>query len=182
MATEFDKIKNLVGWRSKLDELLEAAREVAKDEDLDARLAVADRLTQFIIQNPPAVADDPGTAEYDDMDRIARQAHDALLLNSIQERVAGIMSHTAELAMLRKRVEGRTAANHAAAASIRLEKARRLVDSTTATVAAMLDLKKDIERAAESGEEGADFAALAKQLQTLVERLQTLRSDVEAIR
>src|SRR5262245_61483182 len=150
MATEFDRIKNLDGWRAKLDELLEIARDAAKNDDLDARLAIADRLTQFIIRNPPVVMEDPATAEYDDMDRIAREAHDALLLTSIEERVAGIMSRTAELATLRKRVEGRTAANRAAASSIRLEKARHVVDSTTATVAAMMDLKKDIERAADS--------------------------------
>lgn len=179
MASEFDKIKNLAGWRAKLDELLEAARAVAQNDDLDARLKVADRLTEFIVNNPPALPDDPATAEYEDMDRVAKDAHDALLLATIQERVAGIMSQTAELAALRKKVEGRTSANREAAASIRLEKARRVVAATTDAVAAMMDLKKEIERAAEGGIQDADTAALGKQLVTLIERIQTLRSDVE---
>jgi hypothetical protein len=181
MASEFDKIKNLAGWRAKLDELLKAAREVAQDDDLDKRLAVADRLTRFIVNNPPALPDDPATAEYDDMDRVAKDAHDALLLATIQERVAGIMSKTAELASLRKKIEGRTAANREAAASIRLEKARRVVEATTGAVSAMKDLKKEIEQGIGSGVEDADLAALGKQLDTLIERIQTLRSNVETI-
>jgi hypothetical protein len=181
MASEFDKIKNLAGWRAKLDELLAAARAVAQNDDLDARLKVADRLTEFIIKNPPALPDDPATTEYEDMDRVAKEAHDALLLATIQERVASIMSKTAELAALRKKIEGRAAANREAAASIRLEKARRVVAATTDAVAAMTELKKEIERAADSEVQDADMAALGKQLDTLITRIQTLRSDVETI-
>ena len=181
MATEFDKIKTIAGWRAKLDELLKAARSAAKVDDLDARLEVADRLTQFIICNPPALADDPATAEYDDMDGIAKDTHDALLLATIEERVTGIVSKTAELAALRKKVEGRTNANLEAAASIRLEKARRVVDSTTAAVSAMIDLKKEVEHTSASGVENADLAALAKQLESVITQVQTLRQDVETI-
>jgi hypothetical protein len=181
MASEFDKIKNLAGWRAKLDELLQAARAAAQDDDLDARLEVADRLTEFIVNNPPALTDDLATAEYADMDRVAKDAHDALLLVTIQERVAGIMSKTAELAALRKQIEGRAAANREAAASIRLEKARRVVAATTDAVTAMLDLKREIERAADSGIQDADLVALGKQLDVLIGSTQTLRSDVESI-
>jgi len=181
MASEFDKIKNLAGWRAKLDELLQAARTAAQTDELDARLKVADRLTEFIVNNPPTLTDDPATAEYEDMDRVAKDAHDALLLATIQERVAGIMSKTAELAALRKKIEGRAAANREAAASLRFEKARRVVMATTDSVAAMMDLKKEIERAADAGIQDADMVALGKQLDVLIERTQTLRNDVETI-
>jgi hypothetical protein len=83
-----------------------------------------------------------------------------LLLGAIQERVALIMSKTAELAALRKTVEDRTAANRKAASSIRLEKARRVVDATTEAVATMVDLRNEINR--NSSEDG-DMAVLAKQ-------------------
>lgn len=181
MPSEFDKIKNLAGWRAKLDELLQAARAVALSDDLDARLDVADRLTEFIVNNPSALPDDLASAEYADMDRVAKDAHDALLLDTIQARVAGIMGKTAELAALRKQIESRTAANRETAASIRLEKARRVVAATTDAVASMMDLKKEIERAADSGIEDADLVALGKQLDNLIERTQTLRSQVETI-
>ncbi len=181
MATEFDKIKNLAGWRAKLDELLAAARATAKIEDLDLRLEIADRLTEFIIHNPPVLANNPSTAEYEEMDRVAKEAHDGLLLASIQERVATIMSKTAEMAALRKKIEVQTAADRKAAASIRLEKARRVIDATTEAVAAMNDLKKEIDGTSKSEVQGGDMTALGKKLETLIANFQGLRGEVERI-
>ena len=181
MATEFDKIKNLAGWRAKLDELLAAARDAAKIDDLDQRLEVADRLTAFIINNPPVLSSDPSTLEYDDMDRVAKEAHDGLLLATIQERVAVIMSKTAELAALRKKIEGRSAANRKAAESIQLEKVRRVVDATTEAVSAMTDLKKQIDSAQENGLQNEEMLALGQKLETLIASIQTVRSEVETI-
>ena len=178
MATEFDRIKSLAGWRAKLEELLGAAREAAQQDDFDTRLEVADRLTQFIVCNPPEVPDDPETAEYTEMDRLAKEAHDGLLLASIQERVAAIMSRTAEFAALRKQIEAQANANAQAAASIRLEKARKVVDATTNAVAAMMDLKKQVESAAKDGQ-ASDFTALGKQLEKAIESIQALRHEVE---
>jgi len=179
--TEFDKIKNLAGWRAKLDELLADARHAAQQDDLDDRLKMADRLTQFIIRNPPTLPEDPASAEYEEMDRIARECHDALLLDAIQQRVATIMGRTAELAALRKKFDSQTAANQQAAASIRLEKARKVVESTTAAVAAMMDLKKELERTIEAGGADAEISTLAKQVGTLIGKLQAARNDVETI-
>jgi len=180
-TTEFDKVKGLAGWRAKLDELLADARAVAQNDDLDSRLEMADRLTQFIIRNPPTLPEDPASAEYEEMDRIARECHDALLLEAIQQRVVAIMGRTAELAALRKKFDAQTSANQQAAASIRLEKARRVVESTTAAVAAMMDLKKELDGAIDAGAADADISALAKTVGTLIEKLQAVRSDVETI-
>lgn len=180
-TTEFDKIKGLAGWRAKLDELLAAARDAAQEDDLDVRLEMADRLTQFIIRNPPSVPEDPASAEYDEMDRIARESHDALLLDAIQQRVAAIMGRTAELATLRKKFDNQTSLNQQTAASIRLEKARKVVESTTAAVAAMMDLKRELEGAIDAGVADADISTLVKQVGNLIEKLQAVRSDVETI-
>jgi len=180
-TNEFARIKDLAGWRAKLDELLADARDAAQQADLDARLDMADRLTEFIIRNPPTVPEDPASAEYEEMDRIARECHDALLVQAIQERVAAIMGRTAELAALRKKFDSQTSANQQAAASIRLEKARKVVESTTAAVAAMMDLKKELERTIEAGGAGTDITTLARQVGTLVEKLQAVRNDVETI-
>lgn len=179
MASEFDNISDLAGWRKKLDELLAAAREAATKDGLDPRLEVSERLTKFIIRNPPAVAGDPVSGEYESMDRVAREASDALLLGTIQERVAAIVGRTTELATLRKKIDNRTAANRESAASIRLEKARRVVDATTEAVAALIDLKKEIEEASGSGVDLAELKALAKKIDALVSRAQTLRNEVE---
>ena len=180
-TTEFDKIKGLAGWRAKLDELLADARDAAQKDDLDARLEMADRLTEFVIRNPPTLPEDPASAEYEEMDRIARECHDALLLQAIQQRVAAIMGRKAELAALRKKFDSQTSANQQTAASIRLEKARKVVESTTAAVGAMMDLKKELQNAIDAGVADTDITALAKQVTALVERLQAVRSDVETI-
>jgi len=179
MPSEFDKIKGLDRWRAKLEELLSAARGAAAADDLDARLEIADRLTEFIIRNPPALAQDPASLAYEEMDRIAKEAHDGLLLASIQERVAAIAGRTAELARLTKEVESQVAENEKAAATLRLEKARRMVDATTGAIATMLDLKKELECAAATGASQADWEALATEINTLVARIQKLRNDVE---
>jgi hypothetical protein len=185
MASEFDNIADLAGWRKKLDELLTAARTAAAQDDIDVRLEVSDRLTKFIVKNPPSIPGDPASSEYDAMDRIAREASDGLLLATIQQRVAAIVSRTTELAAIRKKIDSRTAANRDEAASIRLEKARRVVDATTEAVAAMTDLKKELEDAVKdsgnAGGSGTDFSELAKKIDGLISRIQSVRSEVETV-
>ncbi len=185
MPSEFDNITDLAGWRKKLDELLTTARTVAAQDDIDPRLEVSDRLTKFIVKNPPSTPGDPASSEYESMDRVAREASDGLLLATIQERVAAIVSRTTELASVRKKIDSRTAANKAEAASIRLEKARRVVDATTEAVAAMIDLKKDLERAFKeagiAGDSGTDFSELAKKIDGLISRIQSVRNEVETV-
>lgn len=185
MPSEFDNITNLDGWRKKLDELLLAAREAGANEDLSVRLDVSDRLTKFIIRNPPSIPGDAATSEFDSMDRIAREASEGLLLATMQERLAAIVNKTTELATLRKKIDGRTAANQVEAASIRLEKARRVVDATTEAIAAMADLKKAIDEARDddtaSGASDAEFRDLAKKIDAAISRIQSLRNDVETL-
>ncbi len=181
MPNEFDNIKNLAGWRNKLDELLIEARKAAQTDDLESRLQMADRLTEFIINNPPAIQGDPASAEYEEMDRIARECHDALILDSVQQRVSSIMSRTAELAVLRKKFDSTTASNQKAALVISLEKTRRVVESTTAAIAAMADLKKDIEQSVATGSTDPDISALANQIGLLIEKLQSVCNHVESI-
>jgi hypothetical protein len=174
MATEFDKINDLPGWRAKLDELIAAAREAMQDDDLDKRMAIANRLTDFIVYNPPALPEDLSTAEYEEMDRVAKGIHDALLLATIRERVAAIMSTTAELAAYRKKIEGRPTAAATASAKV-----RRVVNASTAAIAAMADLKKEIERAASGRAPDPKMTALGTQLAALIDAVQTFRNEVE---
>ena len=163
-------------WRDTLADLLEEARAEAQNDSLDARLAVADSLHDFIMNNPPSLPDQPETAEFDEMDAIARKAHDGLLLDGISGRVAAIMSQTAELAALTKKVQGQTAANQQAAKSIQLEKAQKVIASVTDTVNALKDLKTQIENQPLTDD---GLAALAKKLGKVMETLQDLRTEVE---
>jgi hypothetical protein len=178
MATEFDNLRGLAAWRAKLDELLAAAGATAQKDDLEARLTIADRLTQFTINSPPALASDPASAEYDEMDRIARKCRDALEDDAIEQRVAAITNRTAELAALRKKFESQTTANQQSAASIRLERVRRVLESTTAAVTAMGDLKKELDQTIAGGAATPEVIALATQVAGLIDRLQAVRKDV----
>lgn len=163
-------------WRDKLAELLEQARDVAQDDSLDTRLAVADSLQDFILNNPQALPDQPETAEFDEMDAIARKAHDGLLLDAISSRVAAIMAETAEFVGLTKKMQNQIAANQQAAKAIQLEKAQKVVSSTTAAVIAMKDLKAQLENQPAT-EEG--ITDLIKKLGKAMQSLQDVRTAVE---
>ena len=78
--------------------------------------------------------------------------------------------------------DNETTANQQSAASIRLEKARKVVESTTAAVSAMTDLKNELDKAIDAGAADADIKQLAKQVGTVIEKLQDVRTNVEAIR
>ena len=164
-------------WRDKLTGLLEKARTVAQSASLDDRLALADELQAFIIDNPPSLIDEPETLEFEEMDRIARGAHDGLLVAAIDERLAVIMGHTAELAGLAKKIQVQTAANEKAARSLRFEKAQKVVSTTTATVIAIKELKEQVESQTLADE---DLSDLNKKLAKTLESLLDLRTAVES--
>lgn len=170
------KPETIQKWRDKLESLLGRAEAVA-GEPLSARLAVAKQLQDFILDNPSAVDDDPDTAVFTEMDAIATKAHDALLLAALEERIAGIASRSAELAGLEKKIATQTTANEKAAKAIRLEKATQVVNSVTAAVNSIKDLKATIEANPSSTE---DFEALLEKLADAMATLQKVRAAVES--
>ena len=168
--------KIIAKWRSTLSGLLDEAQGVAQNDDLTERLKVAADLQDFIMNNPQSLPDQPETAEFDEMDAIARKAHDGLLLDGISSRVAAIMGQTAEFASLTKKIQAQTAADQQAAKSIQLEKAQKVVASVTDTVNAIMDLKKQLETQPATADGLAD---LIKKLGKAVQTLQDLRTQVE---
>jgi hypothetical protein len=170
--------KTIKKWRDKLSALLERARGVAQTDSLADRLEVAEELQAFILDNPPVLVAQPETLEFEEMDKIARQAHNGLLLDAINDRIAVIMGQTAELAGLTKKVQGQTAANEKAAKALRFEKAQKVVSSATQTVIAIKELAAQIET---QPAEEADIVDLEKKLSKALETLQELRAAVEAV-
>lgn len=169
--------KLVTKWRDILAKLLEKADDAATEPDLNVRRGVARSLQEFIIDNPPFVADEPESAVFREMDEIATKAHDALLLSVIEDRVAAIAARSVELAGLEKKIAVQTAANDKEAKSIRLEKATAVVSSITSAVSSIKALKAQLEEAPGSEE---DLTALVRQLGRAVESLQALRTAVEA--
>jgi flagellin-specific chaperone FliS len=165
MSTEFDNVTGFDGWSGALAGLLEAAQDASAGDDLAKRTAVARRLGTYILKSPPG-------GDFDALDDIAKQTAIDLLKQNMDERNQAIMKNVAELASLTKTLQAGARANLTAAGSIRLERARAVVDHATDTVRALTELRASLNE--ETDEE------LAKKLENLVRRLQDLRNLVEA--
>src|SRR5688500_7443931 len=132
-------------WRTKLGELLEKARASAQTINLDERLKLADELQAFIMGNPPSVPDQPETAEFEEMDKIAHAVHQGLLQTAISDRLAIIVGQTAEFAVLTKKIKSQTEANVREAQSIRFEKTQKVLAAVNQTVVAIKELTQQVD-------------------------------------
>lgn len=93
MSTEFDSLQSASEWSAKLAELLAAARAAAEGSD-EERLAVAQRLTDFIASSFPA------NEEIRRLDEIASAAARALAEQVSTDAMGRIASRTAVLETL----------------------------------------------------------------------------------
>ena len=165
MATEFDKIKDLDGWQAKLKELLTAAEKASARNDDNERLAVAARLNRFVLESSP------NTDEIVALDQLATTAARELSLDVVGDALDRIAARTARLRAITKQLDAVTARAEQAAASLRLEKAHRVIDAFTEAVRAVDDLDKVLE-------DGTDDQ-LRKRLSKLTISLVALRGELD---
>jgi len=163
--SEFDNIKGSEAWRAKLDELLAAAEAAAKQDDIQVRLSVNSRLTEFITNSRP------NTPEILALDKIAADAGQDLMRRTIDERIASIRGRSAELAQIGKQFDVMAESAQAAAAGIRLQKAHDAVDNLTASVRSLQQLREVLK-------DGTDDE-LAKSVEQVVAAIQRARSTIE---
>ena len=154
-------------FSTKLGELLASARTASQKEDVGARLAVIDQLTQFVIDSAP------NTPDILALDRLAQSVINDLALSTIQERVARIAARTAELAALRKQFDAAAGAANAAAAAINLEQINKTTNALTAAVASL----KELQQSLTSGQHGQ----LATRISDAIKSFQQLRNEVDAL-
>ncbi len=164
--SEWDNIQDFDGWKSKLADLVTEAEAAARNTDVEARFALSSRLTEFIIHSSP------NTPEIMALDAIAERTRAGLMQLTIEERLAAISARTGELARLTKEFQAHAAAGEASAASIRLERAHRVVDSLTESVRTLKEFRSVLETGIDDD--------LAKSLDRIISSIQKLRSDVEA--
>lgn len=169
--------KTIKHYRDRLARLIARADALAESDDRAARRALALELQQFIEDTPRPVPGQPETAEFEEMDDIALRTHEALLLANIQDRVSAIAQRSAELASLAKRFAAQAEANEQAAKTLRLEKATAVVKSLTESIAAMKELKAQLEQAPADDDA---LTALARQLGKALQSLQDIRAAVES--
>ena len=163
--SEFSGIDGFEGWKGKLKELLQAAKTAAGNQDLEQRIAISERLTDFTI------ASFPNTPEIKELDRIAGEAAAGILKQSIEERLADLARQTVDVARLAKQFNATAEANEAKAESIRLKHGQQVLDSVTGTVKAINQFRDTLD--------SSDDKKLIEDLKQVVASLQKLRKAVE---
>lgn len=163
--SEFNGITGLDGWSAKLKSLLEEAKLVAQQDELDKRLTICDRLTEFVFESRP------DTPEIKELDRIAKETAIALLEQSIEERLKTIIARTVEYKRLAKEFETQAKENEANAESIRLKNIIQTVDSATAMINSAKELKDSLK-------ENAGDKKVAALIDETVKAIEALRSRI----
>lgn len=165
--SEWDNIEGFQQWSDKLGELLGEAREAARNPDSNARFAVSDRLTEFILNSRPN--DEAIKA----LDNLAARTSQDLMLGILDERLREIVGRTAEWHQITKQFGDQAVAAGAQAASIRLEKAHRVAQSLTESVHLLQELRSSLS--------DTDDPEFAKSMAKAVETLQKLRAQIERV-
>ena len=163
--SEFNGITGFDGWSAKLKSLLEEARHIAQNGDLDERLKMCDRLADFGLESRP------DTPEIKELDRIAHETATALLRQSIDERLRDIIARTGDYTRLTKEFESRAKQNEANAESIRLTSITRTVDSATALISSAKELKTSLKQ-------NASDKRIAALIDETVANIESLRSRI----
>ena len=168
---EFRSLATLEAWTGKLEELLQegvAASEADRDGEAgsaDRVLAIAGRLTQFQVWSDPAI---DGT---DALDEIAEGARRDLLDKAAAVRVNAIVSRSADLEALEKKLGRRAEEDRAAAAALRGERLLGALDAVNGSIASGMALAESLR--------GTDDVKLAKDLAAALETLIELRNRIE---
>jgi len=161
---DWSGLRTYEDWADKLAELLDAARVALASGDSNARGTAKRDLMTFIDKSPNWLIKD--------LDEIADAARRELSKAQIDDALTGIEDRTAELVRLRKLIGGATEGALAAASSMRLERAKAVIDSTTGVITQMRQLKDTV---VEEGGNG-DLVAL---IEKTVSSVQKLRDSLE---
>jgi len=165
--SEWDNISGFQQWSDKLGELLGEAREAARNPESNARFAISDRLTEFILNSRP------NDQAIKALDSLAARTSQDLMLGTIDERLREIVGRTAEWHQITKQFSDQAAAAGTQAASIRLEKAHRVALSLTESVHRLQDLRSSLS--------DTDDPEFARNVGKAVDTLQKLRAQIERV-
>jgi hypothetical protein len=157
-------LKGVDAWLPELKQLLAEAGETAKQTDPAPRLKLAQFLTGFIQESWPQ------TPEMDKLDDLARQTVNSLMLTDMDQRLGAIASRTAAYAKLAKDIEAAAERNETAAASIRLQGIRQLIDATTQTIASARALAASLDSSKPGDKK---IATLVEETVAAVEKLRS---------
>jgi hypothetical protein len=161
MPKQFDE------YAADLEQLVEKAREAALATD-DARMKAAHRdLAGFIADSDDRIA---GVIELDDI--ASNAMRDVTLARLDQALIKNLSERSADIARLVKTFSNQAASRNSAAAAIRLERAKALIDASTTAVD---ELKKFAEIVDPSA---ADGKRLVKALNDAIAAVQAVQKQL----
>lgn len=160
MNIDFDSLETFDDWAGALQQILDQARTAVQSGDVQRRVEVQDLLAEFIGKSPNRIAKG--------LDDIARKAMDDMLGQAIDEALSSLSSRTADLALHAKLVFDIASDAEASAASIRLDKARQVIDSATSAIVSLSDLRQTLGEAADDQAVVGKIDKAVKVIQELV--------------
>ncbi len=152
-------------WADRLEGLIRDGIRAAQEGRWTDAAEIQRRLREFKEESPSYA---------DSLDRQATLAILDIDTRASQAAVAGLTSRIEAIDRLRKLIDGVSAEAGTDAGSLRLTRARAAIDATTETIRAMQDLARSL------GNKQSD-QALAKDIESAVKLIQTVRSKVEAL-
>ena len=163
--SEFDDIKGFDGWKAKLDALLAEARQAVSASDEASLPAIADRLTEFMIESWP------DTPDIKALDRIAGDTATMLRKAGIEGKLDSLGARSAELAQVAAQFDQVSDATTDKASAIRLKRTREVLDTATATVDTLTRFRDTLK--------SGDDAAIITEVNQALAALDALRSRVQ---
>jgi hypothetical protein len=150
-----------------LQTLLNQAHDAVTDGDVQKKVAAQKSLKDFI--------DNCVSPKADELDDIATQAINNIFEATLDKALAEIGSRTAELASLTKSINAVTDAANRDAASIRLDRARKVIDTTLGAVDALKNLRQSLKS------DQPDERQLADSITALINTIQSVRNQIETL-
>ena len=164
---EFDGIEGFDAWRKKLRQLLAEAEAAAANPDAQARFRICQRLTAFMENSRP------NDAAVLSLDEVAGKVAEALLDQTIEERLASIVAANARLAGIAKAFAIETESAQSEAANLRLERATKAVEALNTGISSL----KELASALETGRDDA----LLQSVDKTVKAARQLRLQLESV-
>lgn len=160
MRIDFDSLGTFDDWSGALQQILGHSRAALLSGNVQERVAIQDLLLEFIEKSPNRIAGE--------LDDIARKAMDDMLGKAMDEALANIAGRTADLALHAKAISEMAAAAESKSASIRLDKARQVIDSTTSAIVSLNELRQTLGDAAEDQAVAGRIDKTVRAIQDLV--------------
>jgi hypothetical protein len=163
-----DNLNTYEDWSGALEKLLDRAQAAVAGTSGEKPGDVADEIIDYYKNCSSPI-------KTKELDEIASNTVKNMLAGALDKAATDIANGTVALTALTKEVNAITDANNSDAASIRLDAARKVVDTTVQVVQALTTLKQHLDASQ------PDDKKIADSITTLIGTIQTVRNQVETM-